>query len=119
MTSSRRASSSVWSTITEEVSVDDLERDRLSSSGPHPSSEFRLAWLFIEGRREQLRRCGDVVEQHRWEWRLDRTMHTPNRVPSIVAKTPMSGVLLFSGVGINERVVRRRSKRKSVRWAGV
>lgn len=106
----------MWSTITEEVSIDDLERDRFSSSGPHASSEFRLAWLWIEGRREQLRRCGDVVEQHRWEWRLDRTMHAPNRVPSIVARAPVQSVLLFSGVKVREGAGRRR---KSVRWAGV
>lgn len=35
------------------------------------NSEFRLAWLWVEGWRAQLRKAGDLVEKERWEWRVD------------------------------------------------
>lgn len=34
-------------------------------------SEFRLAWMWVEGWRAQLRKAGDLVEKERWEWRVD------------------------------------------------
>ena len=55
---------------------------------PGNGSDFRLAWLWAEGwRAAQLRKSGEIVEQTRWEWRLDRTMR-PNKIAKIVARSP-------------------------------
>lgn len=110
--------------VTEEVSVDDADseseeaefqlpgaRSRSATTwGPEKGSDFRLAWLWTEGWRARLRKSGDIVEQARWEWRLERTMR-PNKVPEIVAKIP--GVLVVREV----KVGLGRERTKSVHWA--
>ena len=95
--------------ISEEVSVDDDYDGDGTAQQPERGSDFRLAWLWVEGWRARLRKSGDVVERNRWEWRLNDAMRRPNRVPLIVAKTP-GGVV----VGQDET---RRPRGKSVRWA--
>lgn len=58
-------------------------------------SEFRLAWLFVEGWRAQLRDAGDLVERERWEWRAEDILAhrkgVKKNIPDIVAVAP--GVL--------------------------
>lgn len=80
-------------------------------------SEFRLAWLWVEGWRAQLRKGGDTVERARWEWRVDdllrksRENKARNNIPDIVARLP--GALRKSS-NYNKR--RRRGTGKSVHW---
>lgn len=80
-------------------------------------SDFRLAWLWVEGWRTQLRKGGDIVERARWEWRVDdllsksRDNETRKNIPDIVARMP--GVLRKS-TNCNKR--RRNGTRKSVHW---
>lgn len=80
-------------------------------------SEFRLAWLWVEGWRAQLRKGGDTVERARWEWRVDdllrksRDNKAMNSVPDIVARLP--GALRKSS---NHNKRRRHGIRKSVHW---
>lgn len=110
----------VWNVV-REVDVDEdwesdtalMQMDSDGLPGPERGSEFRLAWLWVEGWRARLRKSGDVVEQNRWEWRLDHTMRTPNQVPVIVAKTP--GVLVRQGRQTGRH--RGREREKSVHWA--
>lgn len=81
-------------------------------------SEFRLAWLWVEGWRAQLRKGGDTVERARWEWRVDdllrnsRDSKARNNIPEIVARLP--GALRKSSSNYNKR--RRHGTRKSVHW---
>lgn len=80
-------------------------------------SEFRLAWLWVEGWRAQLRKGGDTVERARWEWRVDDLMmksrdgKATNSIPDIVARLP--GALRKSS---NCSKRRRRGTGKSVHW---
>lgn len=80
-------------------------------------SEFRLAWLWVEGWRAQLRKGGDTVERARWEWRVDdllrksRENKARNNIPDIVARLP--GALRKSS---NHNKRRRRGTGKSVHW---
>jgi hypothetical protein len=107
----------------EEISVDDADSESeeaefepsgtglraTTASAPEHGSDFRLAWLWAEGWRARLRRSGDIVEQTRWEWRLEH-MRRPNRVPEIVTRMP--GVLVAAGkIGVG------RERAKSVHWA--
>ena len=80
-------------------------------------SEFRLAWLWVEGWRAQLRKGGDTVERSRWEWRVDdvlrksRDNKARNNIPDIVARLP--GALRKSS---NHNKRRRHGMKKSVHW---
>lgn len=80
-------------------------------------SEFRLAWLWVEGWRAQLRKGGDTVERARWEWRVDdllgrsRDSKARTNIPDIVARLP--GALRKSS---NHNKRRRHGTRKSVHW---
>lgn len=80
-------------------------------------SEFRLAWLWVEGWRAQLRKGGDTVERARWEWKVDdllgksRDDKAGNSIPDIVARLP--GALRKSS-NCNGR--RRHGTSKSVHW---
>lgn len=80
-------------------------------------SDFRLAWLWVEGWRAQLRKGGDTVERSRWEWRVDDLLRKSqdnearNQIPDIVARLP--GVLRKSTTR-NRR--RRHGTKKSVHW---
>lgn len=80
-------------------------------------SEFRLAWLWVEGWRAQLRKGGDTVERSRWEWRVDdilrksRDNTARNNIPEIVARLP--GALRKSS---NHNKRRRHGTQKSVHW---
>ena len=74
--------------------------------------EFRLAWLWVEGWRAQLRKSGDIIEQSRWEWRLDEVGKLPNQVPVIVAKNRRASALRGS-IG---SMLSGRTTRKSVRF---
>lgn len=80
-------------------------------------SEFRLAWLWVEGWRAQLRKGGDTVERARWEWRVDDLLgrsqdnKARNNIPDIVARLP--GALRKSS---NHNKRRRQGTRKSVHW---
>lgn len=80
-------------------------------------SEFRLAWLWVEGWRAQLRKGGDTVERARWDWKVDellaksRDNRARNSIPDIVARLP--GALRKSS-NCNRR--RRHGTSKSVHW---
>lgn len=90
------------------------ERKRRSrASGP--DGDFRLAWIWVQGWRERLRKSGDMVEKARWEWRLDdAVMRRPNAIPVIVARVP--GVSALKGAEVRAEVV-GEVRRKSVHWA--
>ncbi|KAK3933829.1 hypothetical protein QBC46DRAFT_275019, partial [Diplogelasinospora grovesii] len=75
--------------------------------------DLKLAWLWLEGRRAELRKGGDIVEKSRWEWRLDDRLRGQNRIPVIVATVP--GGLAAKGKG-GEGATKGRRK-KSVHWA--
>lgn len=78
--------------------------------------DFRLAWQWVEGWRARLGKGGDIVEQARWQWRLDDRMRVPNTVPLVVAKLP--SVLVASsktGNGLGDKDL-DPSRRKSVHW---
>ncbi|KAJ9137532.1 hypothetical protein NKR23_g9113 [Pleurostoma richardsiae] len=83
-----------------------------SSASKGAKGELRLAWLWAEGWREQLRKSGDVVEKCRWEWRWEDMIRKPNSVPVIVARVP--GVSALKG---KEKWPRSSGARKSVHWA--
>lgn len=59
-----------------------------------PGSDFRLAWLMVEGWRAKLRKAGDFVERARWEWKLDDLLAESRArrasIPDIVAGVPSS-----------------------------
>ncbi|KAL1846154.1 hypothetical protein Daus18300_014343 [Diaporthe australafricana] len=82
-----------------------------------PGSDFRLAWLWVEGWRAQLRKGGDTVERSRWEWRVDDLLRKSqdnearNQIPDIVARLP--GVLRKSTIRNRSR---RHGTKKSVHW---
>ena len=81
----------------------DYEAETLVGSGrlapTEAANEFRYAWLWAEGWRARLRKCGDIIEKHRWEGRLEDSMGRENNVPIIVARQ------------------RTRRRKKSVHWA--
>ncbi|KAF6828425.1 hypothetical protein CPLU01_08508 [Colletotrichum plurivorum] len=86
--------------------------------GPaEPSSEsvFRLAWLFVEGWRQKLRKAGDKVEKSRWEWEIDGTTSfcTHSRASSV----SFGIVIADARLRVPEEVGRRKKQRKSVHWA--
>ncbi len=93
--------------ITSDVPVDEAGSDSESDTlvgldRPAPTeaaNEFRYAWLWAEGWRARLRKCGDIIEKHRWEGRLEERMGRENNVPIIVARQ------------------RTRRREKSVHWA--
>ncbi|KAI3396626.1 hypothetical protein diail_11880 [Diaporthe ilicicola] len=80
-------------------------------------SDFRLAWLWVEGWRAQLRKGGDTVERSRWEWRVDdllskrRDNEARKKIPEIVARMP--GVLRKTASSNKKR---RHGTKKSVHW---
>ncbi|KAJ4385613.1 hypothetical protein N0V93_010042 [Gnomoniopsis smithogilvyi] len=86
-----------------------------------PGSDFRLAWLRVEGWRAELRKAGDIVERARWEWKLDDLMAESRArrasIPDIVAGFPssMKGSMKSGG---NRNAASRSlySSGKSVRW---
>lgn len=92
-----------------------------------PGSDFRLAWLMVEGWRAKLRKAGDFVERARWEWKLDDLLAESRArrasIPDIVAGVPssMKGSVK-SGGGGNRNAPPSRSQyggsTKSVRWRG-
>lgn len=86
-------------------SADDVQSDRMvhvaegqvsskytMSSEVETDSDFRLAWLFVEGWRAKIRKAGDVVEKARWEWRVDdllaKNKERRESIPEIVTKVP-------------------------------
>lgn len=87
-------------------------------------SDFRLAWLWVEGWRAQLRDAGDLVERERWEWRAEDILAdrkgVKKNIPDIVAVVP--GVLREgshnrNAVARNERMyIEHDGPRKRVRW---
>lgn len=88
-----------------------------------PGSDFRLAWLMVEGWRAKLRKAGDFVERARWEWKLDDLLAESRArrasIPDIVAVVPssMKGSVKSGG---NRNAPPSRSQYggsvKSVRW---
>lgn len=88
--------------------ADDVHRDRMVSTAEGKvssvyttkpqvgsESEFRLAWLWVEGWRAQLRKGGDTVERARWGWKVEEDLvgkskdnQARNTVPDIVARQP-------------------------------
>lgn len=86
-----------------------------------PGSDFRLAWLRVEGWRAELRKAGDIVERARWEWKLDDLMADSRArtasIPDIVAGIPssMKGSVK-SGRNRNITSRRQHTSAKSVRW---
>lgn len=88
-----------------------------------PGSDFRLAWLMVEGWRAKLRKAGDFVERARWEWKLDDLLAESRArrasIPDIVAGVPssMKGSVKSGG---NRNAPPSRSQYggsvKSVRW---
>jgi hypothetical protein len=62
------------------------------------TGEYRIPWLWVEGWRARLRKCGDVIEQTRWEFRMDDRLRGANELPLIVAvPKPGDGVLRRPG----------------------
>ncbi|KAL1849418.1 hypothetical protein VTK73DRAFT_9878 [Phialemonium thermophilum] len=91
-------------------------RTRSSSKQANPpeaTGEYRLAWLWIEGWRERLRKSGDIVEKARWEWRVDDLVRRrpQNNIPVIVARVP--GVSVLKGAEVRSG---QSLGRKSVHW---
>lgn len=86
-----------------------------------PGSEFRLAWLRVEGWRAQLRKSGDVVEKARWEWKVQDMMAASRArrgsIPDIVAGVPssMKGSVK-SGGNRNVGARSQAGSTKSVQW---
>lgn len=100
-----------------------------ASAEVETDSEYRLAWIFIEGWRARLRKSGDVVEKARWEWRVGDLMdkahgrqvssgNTARRRgggPDVIALVP--SCLRKSGNGNeNMRVDEAKRRKKSVHW---
>lgn len=50
--------------------------------------DARLAWQWVEGWRARLRKSGDIVEQARWEWRLEHLAGGFNEAPVVVEGMP-------------------------------
>lgn len=88
-----------------------------------PGSDFRLAWLMVEGWRAQLRKGGDVVERARWEWKVEDLMAASRArsasIPDIVAGVPSSMKASVKSGG-NRNLASRSQygsrSAKSVRW---
>ena len=110
-----RSRRSTVRSVVQEVFVDDADSDSDCEPAPvvPPGGDLRLPWLWVEGWRARLRRSGDIVEQTRWEWRLDHTMRA-NSLPVIVATTPGRPVGM---TGEEEREREGRRRVKSVHWA--
>lgn len=97
-----------------------------ASSEVDPSSEFRLAWLRVEGWRAQLRKGGDIVEKARWEWKVEDVMAAGRErrasIPDIVAGVPsslrsMRGSVLGGGNRNYPALARSQAgSKKGVRW---
>lgn len=89
-----------------------------------PGSDFRLAWLMVEGWRAKLRKAGDFVERARWEWKLDDLLAESRArrasIPDIVAGVPSSMKGSVKSGGGNRNAPPSRSQyggsAKSVRW---
>ncbi len=109
--------------IRETVGVDDEKLEGTMMGGidsnrlePGRESPFRMAWLFVEGWRERLRKHGDIVEECRWEWRLDDVCWRPNRIPYIVATEPAVVSVLRDRPGRPSGAQTGELRRKSVHW---
>lgn len=85
---------------------DDHDNDLQEAMG-----EFRLAFLYIEGCRQRLRKAGDVIEKNRWEWRIE-DLRSTSRLS--LAMSSMAGLRTVPGGKVNAR---RGRKKKSVHWA--
>jgi len=95
-----------------------LPRSQRPAAAVQGEDAFRLAWLWVEGWRAQLRKGGDIVEANRWEWRIDGLTTGRNRVPSIcVKRVPGPSALKGAeGARVVQRAGRGRDQRKGVRW---
>lgn len=81
---------------------------------PFGESVFRLAWLFVEGWRHELRKAGDMIEKARWEWEIDGTTTTrPHSRASSLALMSWSRML---ACGCPRRRTRRNENRCAGRW---
>lgn len=95
---------------------------RRTSLEVDPASEFRLAWLRVEGWRAQLRKGGDLVEKARWEWKVEDMMAASRErrasIPEIVAGVPssMKGSVKSGGSNRDALARSQAGSTKSVRW---
>ncbi|TEA11065.1 hypothetical protein C8034_v007938 [Colletotrichum sidae] len=83
---------------------------------PSGESVCRLAWLFVEGWRQRLRKAGDGIERSRWEWEIDGTTSVcrHGRASSVTFELVMAD----ARTRVPEELGARKKKhRKSVRWA--
>ncbi|TDZ20214.1 hypothetical protein Cob_v007237 [Colletotrichum orbiculare MAFF 240422] len=83
---------------------------------PSGESVCRLAWLFVEGWRQRLRKAGDTIERSRWEWEIDGTTSVcrHGRASSVTFELVMAD----ARTRVPEELGARKKKhRKSVRWA--
>lgn len=96
--------------------VDDC--DNSNTDGTQATGEFRLAWLYAEGWRQQLKRGSEIVENNRWEW--GPVLETRNSFSlsttrgSVGSLTPKPILRRPRGRKLGMGMAR---KRKSVHWA--
>ncbi|KAH8882904.1 hypothetical protein GQ53DRAFT_831100 [Thozetella sp. PMI_491] len=118
---------SIWSEVTVDDASDsdsdtyvgstgtpDLLSPRSQNTRPvykEAAGDSRMAWLWVEGWRAQLRKSGDIVEKHRWEWKMEDRLGRHNNLPAIVTKVP--GVLAVK----DGEVKSRKRRKKSVHWS--
>lgn len=77
--------------------------------------DARLAWQWVEGWRARLRRGGDLVEQARWEWRLDHQIGRPDAVPGVHVTVGVPEVLEFSKGGMDHALPGQLRKKSAFR----
>ncbi|KAF5523328.1 hypothetical protein CGCA056_v005754 [Colletotrichum aenigma] len=82
---------------------------------PSGESVFRLAWLFVEGWRQKLRKAGDMIEKARWEWEIDGT--TTACTHSRASSLTFGVVIADARIRVPEEMNKKKKKRKSVHWA--
>ncbi|OHF03046.1 hypothetical protein CORC01_01804 [Colletotrichum orchidophilum] len=103
------------------VPVPWTQHDEEESGPVEPSGEsvFRLAWLFVEGWRQKLRKAGDLVERTRWEWELDGTaaVCTHSRASSLTFGMVIADARLRVPDELGRSSKKKKKHRKSVHWA--
>ncbi len=87
--------------------------------GPR-GGEFRLAWLWVEGWRQRLRKSGDVVEKTRRElgmsWqRPGGSDDIPSKLPPELAAASAAKTTTYTGSNRSSRQ-RAQAKRRSVHF---
>lgn len=58
---------------------DGYDADVSNTSSVDPQGDYRLAWMFVEGWRQRLQVAGDVIQKHKWEWRMGDRLSSRRR----------------------------------------